>query len=356
MTGGQGHPDEHAALRPVPPAALGQRGRQAFEHGVPALLVRGPHHADVRVEVAVAQVSGGRGLVDGRRVQVGGLLGDHTGAAQPGGGAQEPEPEARGHHLRERTEQHGAVGGHRIGGDPRHALALETQFAVRVVLDDPESEPRRRLGDGLPAAGGKGAARGVLEGGHDVEEGRLLARRDLFERLGDDALVVGGHGDDPRAGEAEGLQGREVAGVLDEHDAARLDERRGQERERLLRTRGDQQVVGVGGEFACGEPRRYGGTELGVALGGRVLEGVLRVVRQHTVVRRPDARDVEQLGGGQPAGERDHLGPRGQRQDLPYRRRADACQPRGGGGRGHGGRGGDGVRGRGGGRKHGVSI
>lgn len=46
--------------------------------------------------------------------------------------------------------------------------------------------------------------------------------------------------------EPEGLQRRQVAGALDEYGLAGLYESGGKERERLLRTGGDHEVVGAG--------------------------------------------------------------------------------------------------------------
>ncbi len=84
--------------------------------------------------------------------------------------------------------------------------------------------------------------------------------------------VVAGGGDEARAGEAEGLQRREVGGVLDEHDVVGVDEHARDEAERLLRAGRDEDLVRFGGQAPAGEPLCEQRAQLRVALGGRVLQ------------------------------------------------------------------------------------
>ncbi len=85
----QPRPDEHAALRAVPGAAGGQRGGQSVQQRVAAHHPVGvPDPGQVRVQVVVRQVAGGRRLVDGRAVQIERLLDDDAGAARSGGRAR----------------------------------------------------------------------------------------------------------------------------------------------------------------------------------------------------------------------------------------------------------------------------
>ncbi len=277
----------------------------------------------MRVQVRVGEVAGGGGLVDGGAVQIGGLLGDHAGPQQGRRGAQPAEPHARGHDLGEAAEQGRAVGGGVEGGDPRLVGAAEPQFAVGVVLDDPQAVPAGGLGDGPAACGRERAAGRVLEGGNQVEQLGALAGDEAGQRGGVDAVVVGGDRDDPGAGEAEALQGRQVGGVLDQDGVSGLQHGRGDEGQRLLGTGGDQQVLRAGRQSPGGEPGGRGGPQRGVALGGGVLQDPPRALGEHPVVGGPDPVGVEEFRRGQAAREGDHLGPRGEREDLPYGGGAD---------------------------------
>lgn len=96
---------------------------EAGQHGVPALAVDARHAADVRVQVAVGEIAGGGELVDGRGVQVGGLLGDGAGAADALRRAQPAQPQPRRHDLGEAAQEHRAVLRARVGGDPRHPFS-----------------------------------------------------------------------------------------------------------------------------------------------------------------------------------------------------------------------------------------
>lgn len=224
------------------------------------------------VQVTVGQVAGGGELVDGRGVQVGGLLGDRAGPAQLGGCPQPAQAQAGRHDLGEGAQQHGPVPGALVGGDPRHPLALEAQFAVRVVLDDPQAAPPGDLGDGGAAGGGHGAAGGVGEGGDRVEQLGPLAHHQLLQRPGVYPVLVPGHGHHPGAREAEGLERGQVAGAFDEDGVAGFEQGGGEERECLLRAGGDEDVVGVGGQPAGRGAGGEGGPQGGFALGRGVLQ------------------------------------------------------------------------------------
>lgn len=325
----QPRPQEHAALGTGPHRPGREGVREAREHGVPALAVDGGDAGDVGVQVTVGQVAGGGELVDGRGVQVGGLLGDRAGPAQLGGCPQPAQAQAGRHDLGEGAQQHGPVPGALVGGDPRHPLALEAQFAVRVVLDDPQAAPPGDLGDGGAAGGGHGAAGGVGEGGDRVEQLGPLAHHQLLQRPGVYPVLVPGHGHHPGAREAEGLERGQVAGAFDEDGVAGFEQGGGEERECLLRAGGDEDVVGVGGQPAGRGAGGEGGPQGGFALGRGVLQSPRGRLGEDVPVRGGDALRVEEFGGRQPAREVDHLGAGGDGEDVPYGRTADRPGPRG---------------------------
>lgn len=153
----------------------------------------------MRVEIVVRQVPRRGKLVDGGRMQIRGLLGDDAGPQQRRGPPQPAEPHARRHDLGEAAEQYGAVLGPGVRGDPRHALALEAQLSVRVVLDDPQPPAGRDVRDRGAPLGGHGAAGGVLEGGDGVEEFGAVQGDQFVEGGRVDARLVAEHGHDARA-------------------------------------------------------------------------------------------------------------------------------------------------------------
>lgn len=275
------------------------------------------------VQVAVGEIAGGGELVDGRGVQVGGLLGDGTGTADPLRRTQPAQPQPGRHDLGEAAQQHRPVLRARVGGDPRHPLALVPQFAVRVVLDDPQSAPRGDLGDGGPAGGGEGAAGGVLERRHGVEQLGPLADHQFLQRRRVQAVFVAGHRDDPRPGQPEGLKRRQIAGVFDQHRVARFEQRRGEEGQRLLGAGGDEQVVGRGHQPARAGAFGEYGPQRGFALGRGVLQRPRGRLGEHRAVRLSDPVRVEQFRRRETAREVDHLGAGGDGQDVPHGRAAD---------------------------------
>lgn len=120
-------------------------------------------------------------------------------------------------------EQDGALLRTRQGGDGGQGLALQAKLAVGVVLEQPEVVRGELAGERLAALEREGSPGRVLERRDAVDEPRAVGRRELADRLGQQAVVVGRDGDGPRAGEREDLQGREVGRVLDEHRVARLE-------------------------------------------------------------------------------------------------------------------------------------
>lgn len=257
----------------------------------------------MRVEVAVGQVPCRGELVDGRSVQIGGLLGDRAGPPQRAGRPQPAEPQPGGHDLGEGPEQHDPVADLLVGRDPRHPLALEAEFAVRVVLDDPQPAPRGHGRDGGPALRGHGPSGRVLEGGHGVEQLGPLLHHQLLQRDRIRTLPVPRHGHHPGTGEPEGLKCRQITGTFDEDGVPGLKERGGEQRQRLLRPGGDEEIVRLRYQPPNRHPRREGRPQHGLALGGRVLERPLGHLLQDRAEGGRDPLGVEQFGRRQPARE-----------------------------------------------------
>ena len=74
----------------------------------------------------------------------------------------------------------------------------------------------------------------------------------LGDRVRVKALAVAARGDGDRARQCKALKRSEIRRFLDQHAVTRLEQHHRQERERLLRAAGDQQVLGAGVKPADG--------------------------------------------------------------------------------------------------------
>jgi hypothetical protein len=134
------------------------------------------------------------------------------------------------------------------------------------------------------------------------------------------------------AGERERLQRGEVGRLLHEHPVTRLEQSSGDECEGLLRAARHKQVVRLSRKPARRQLVRERRPQCRVALGRRVLKRAPSApVRQDRGERVAQPGRVEQLGGRQATGERDHAGTRGEGQDLPHRRAPHPTQASGDG-------------------------
>jgi hypothetical protein len=136
-------------------------------------------------------------------------------------------------------------------------VPCEREFAVVVVLDD----PRTRLLRGLQQR------EAPLEAHHHPE--RLLVRRRDERKpearaatqafVDPQALVVDGHGHERGTGRDEAVARTDRTRILEPHAIARIDERCGDHRERLLRAGDDEDLVRVARDPAiCTQVRSDG--------------------------------------------------------------------------------------------------
>jgi len=204
-------------------------------------------------------------------VQVRGLLGHHELLADALGRHHPADAEARGRDLGEGPQEQGLA--RQPGEQGLLVLAQEAQLAVGVVLHEDHAAAGQEFGHGLALLGAVGHARGILEIGHGVEEagpvpehaGQVLEHRAVIHQL---------HGAPVRPEEGKGLDGPEIAGPLDGHGRPALDEHLADHVQALLGARGDEDVLGVHGKaLLLGVALGDQGPQLGVALGGGVLQG-----------------------------------------------------------------------------------
>ena len=134
-------------------------------------------------------------------------------------------------------------------------VGVEAQQAVGIVLHDEDALAHADLGDDRAPFQGEGDPSGVVVVRDDVDEldglprGARIADR-FDEGLGNQAVLVHGDVDDVGLARAEDAEGAYVRGGLGEDDVAWVDEELGDQVERLLAPRGDDDVVGIGADDA----------------------------------------------------------------------------------------------------------
>jgi hypothetical protein len=186
----------------------------------------------------------------------------------------------------------------------RQGLALEADRDVRVVFEEDEVVLPRELEQARALFRAQRVARGVLEVGDDVRErGLRPSVQRGFQRVEVDA--VGLQGDGPHVGRAasEVQQRAVVCGRLHEHEIARLDDRLEEERVRLHRAVGDQDLLRADA-VALGDPlaqrdvadRRAVGRGAGGIGVERLLGGFAQAVDVHDVERRRAPGEGDRVG------------------------------------------------------------
>ena len=332
MPGRQREPDVEAAVRDVPPAGRRHHVVEGVDHRVAALAVHLPELLDLALPVVRGEVGRDRHLRELRRAERRGLLGQHQLLAHRVRRERPADPEPGREGLGERAEVDHALG--LVGPQRAQRLAVEAEQAVGVVLEDEDVLAPADVQDLRPPGDRERHAGRVVEVGDRVEELDLLAgrpgRRDrLLQRLGhqpvgvhlgvhDVALV--GLEDPERPDVGRGLADHHVAGVA-EHPGDQVD--------RLLRADGDHHVVGV--RLDPLEPHHLGDllAERGHPLAGAVLHRLGAVVGDQVTDRAADHVEGQAGDVGHPAGQRDHLGPRGHREQGPDLGGRHPCGARG---------------------------
>jgi hypothetical protein len=298
---------------------LGQR----VEHRVAAAAVDVAQREHVVVPVALAEVLGHEQLRQRRGAQIALLLAEvHLllhGAGRDGPADADPG----GEDLRERAEvddERAAV----KRPQRRQRVALVAQEAVRVVLEHQQLALVRDLDEALAPRQRQRHAGRVLEVRDRVDELRAPALaveplEHLLERV--DAHAVAVHLDLHDVGLVGGER-RYRAGVcrrLGDDHVAWVDQRLADEVDHLLAAGRDQHVRGVDLGLLGGHHLRDALRNAAHALGRRVLQCPRAALRGDVAEDRGEALGGERARVGQPAGERNHLGPLGDRHEVPHR-------------------------------------
>ena len=255
------------------------------------------------LEVDDGEPARGRGLVDGRGVEVGGLLGHGERPPQRLGRAHPSDPQPGRGDLGERREGEHEVLRAGQRGERGHRLAARSA-AHRTGRPRAAKAPRARRPPRAPPARERERPAGrVLEGRDGVEQPRAVARGERRDGVRVEAVVVARDRHHLRAGELEGLQRGEIRRLLDEHRVARLEQHGRDQRQRLLGAARDQQLLGRRSAGRASVSRAATrGAQRRVALRRRVLQrapgGRGRRARRRTPSRNPGASNSS--GAGRP--------------------------------------------------------
>ncbi len=302
------------------------------------------------VEEAVLRHLVGDHLAERAAVEVGPLLHLHETGDHRLGRHHPRDAQPRGEGLAERREVQHVAGELALPlravvelgvdlDDRGQVLPLVAELSVGVVLDDGRAVVVGELDEAPAPLEAQGDTRGVLEVREDVEELRPAAQLGL-EPPDVEAVVVHGDGEVVRLVGAPRLEGPQVGRRLGEDAVARVHEELADEVEPLLRARGDHDVRGLHLDAVARHVPHQELAQRQVAFGGRVLEGRLALLLQHFPGGALDLGDREDLGRGQPPGERDDVGLLGELQQLPddrarhpLRALGESLVPQGGNGR-----------------------
>ena len=245
--------------------------RHQLEHEVAAGGIDRPQALEVAGQHARLEELIDHDLVEGARVEVRRLLErqdlghvrlvhDHV-----------AEPEPRREDLREGPEQdHPVAVVERL--DRRGAAAAVVEVAVGIVLEDRHAMAARDVVDRPLARLAHAHARRVLEARDGVDELGPHVRQHRLQGVGAHALLVHRHRHVVGLVRVEGLQRPEEGRVADDDLVARVEEELGDHVERLLRSRGDQDLALAGGDALLGQVGRQQAAQRTVALRRTVLQ------------------------------------------------------------------------------------
>ncbi len=282
------------------------------------------------------EVAGDDELGERRRAEGGRLGGEDELVPDPVRRERPAHPQTGREDLRERAEVDDVLGVHRA--QRRIGLAVEAEQPVRVVLHDEHAVASTELDDLRAPVGREADADRVVEVRHRVEElrapalaGQPLQR--LVEGGRDQPVVV--HRDVADLGlvRRERAQRPDVGRRLGEHDVARVDEQPGEHVQRRLGADGDHHVVRretAGGREAARLERHDLADLLAQhrhTLGGAVLQGALTLVGDEAGDLDRERVQRERREVRHPAGERDDLGPAGDREQRADLRGGHSRRP-----------------------------
>jgi len=175
-------------------------------------VVDGANLAHVRLEDAALGNVVGDHLIEGAGVQVGALLALHEPPDDFRRRDNPPDAQARRQGFGEGAEVDRAF--RRECGDGDDVLALETQRAVGIVLDDDEVVFACQLDQAQAAFFGEGGAGGIVEVGQHVDEAGGFLLQQFRQLVYDHAVVIEEHRQEARLVGLPGLDGAEIGRAL----------------------------------------------------------------------------------------------------------------------------------------------
>ena len=301
-------PDEHAAFGFHELAAFGEVFADAGHQSVVTLGVDGGDLLQMAFHQAAVEELGHDGLRQGGGMGVAALLDDFQLLGDLHRGHAGAHADAGGQGLGEGVHHDDLVGlVEQLDG--RDLFAAETDVAVGVVFQHDEVVLGGQLGDALTPVGGDGDAGGVLEGGDGVEHLGMQLFGLLFQLFHDEAVVVGGDGDQLYAALVQHVQGAQEGGAFHEDHVAFVQQDLAGQVDALAGT-GEADDVVQGGLDALGlhDPLQIGFAQGLIARGQAVDQHIDGLFVDDVLGDVADLFQRETFLGGRTAAQRDDLG------------------------------------------------
>lgn len=311
---GQRDHEEEAAFGTSPCGFGGEVFVHEAEHEVAPFTVDLPEHGDVRGEEGfVLRDFVGDELVEGAGVEVGGLFDLHQFFDDGRGGDEVADAQAGGENFGEGSgvddvtiDGVGTTGGGFDFEDGGDFFAAVAQFTVGIIFDKGELMLDEQLREFEAAFVAEGDALRVLEGGDGIDDFVTLGEQRL-EFVYDHAVGIGGNGGElnvvgtPRGHHAE------IGGVFDNDMIAMIDEDTPQHIDALLRTAGDEDVIGMDSEVGGGEAAGDEAAKFWHAFTGAVLKNFTAAFGKDDIGGMTDAFHRKEFRRRQPTGKRNDI-------------------------------------------------
>ena len=313
----QHHPGEQAALGTGEGAGFRQLFGQSLQHHGAALLIALADGVHMLIQIEHVDPLGGFHLADGGGLQGSGLLHEVVLGQNGIVGADPAQTVAGSQNLGEGAQ----IDDQTLGVQTLQSgqiVAFETQLAVGVILHHGDLVLVDDVHELMATIKIPGAAGGVLEIGNNIDHLHLFGGgEDFLQLLHDHAAVVGGNFHKLRLAGLESVDSAQIRGAFQQHHVAGIQEHTGGKIQTLLRTRRDQNVIGVGVDVVLGQ-HTLGDllAQTGKTLGGRVLQSDAAVFLEDGHGGLHHLLHGEQLGSGHTTGKGDDVGLRGELQQL----------------------------------------
>src|SRR5579863_3231828 len=183
-------------------------------------------------------------------------------------------------------------------------LAFVAKLAVRIIFDNRDAVLVGQKDELVTASFGESDACRILKIRQNIHELRAGAQAGV-ELLGEQAIVIDGHGNVLRSVHVEGLQRAQISGCFDEHAVAAIDKHLADQIQSLLGAGGNENVLGTGNDAVASDVAGNHLAEGLIAFGRTVLQRLGAMLGEDFVASFFKARYGEDIRSWKAAAERD---------------------------------------------------